>query len=195
MADAQHLPHGRRQAGDRHLNFHETRDNLLDDALVVFTAGRAPFFITGPWSLDPVRESGVPFVVESVPGFESVPGSRSQALVTAQGLLVSAFARNAAAAQQYLSTTAMTTEVMSALATPGGLVPAWKQSYATAAADPVVKGFGTYADASVPTPNLAEMDHVWLPLSQAQIDVMSGDDPARTMRLAGRRIQAAIDAD
>ncbi len=28
MADAQHLPHGRRQAGDRHLNFHETRDNL-----------------------------------------------------------------------------------------------------------------------------------------------------------------------
>ena len=29
LADAQHLPQGRRQAGDRHLNFHETRDNLL----------------------------------------------------------------------------------------------------------------------------------------------------------------------
>ena len=28
MADAQHLPHGRRQAGDRHLKFYETRDNL-----------------------------------------------------------------------------------------------------------------------------------------------------------------------
>lgn len=28
MADAQHLPQGRHQAGDRHLNFHETRDNL-----------------------------------------------------------------------------------------------------------------------------------------------------------------------
>ncbi len=28
LADAQHLPQGRRQAGDRHLNFHETRDNL-----------------------------------------------------------------------------------------------------------------------------------------------------------------------
>jgi hypothetical protein len=26
LADAQHLPHGRRQAGDRHLNFHETRE-------------------------------------------------------------------------------------------------------------------------------------------------------------------------
>ncbi|MGI8867405.1 MAG: hypothetical protein ACR2F6_00755 [Mycobacteriales bacterium] len=28
MAVAQHLPQGRHQAGDRHLNFHETRDNL-----------------------------------------------------------------------------------------------------------------------------------------------------------------------
>ena len=28
MADAQHLPQGRCQAGDRHLKFHETRDNL-----------------------------------------------------------------------------------------------------------------------------------------------------------------------
>ncbi len=29
MADAQHLPQGRRQAGDRHLKFNETRDNLV----------------------------------------------------------------------------------------------------------------------------------------------------------------------
>jgi hypothetical protein len=28
LVDAQHLPHGRRQVGDRHLKFHETRDNL-----------------------------------------------------------------------------------------------------------------------------------------------------------------------
>ena len=28
LADAQHLPHGRRQVGDRHLKFHESRDNL-----------------------------------------------------------------------------------------------------------------------------------------------------------------------
>ena len=29
MADAQHRPQGRHQAGDRHLKFHETRDNLV----------------------------------------------------------------------------------------------------------------------------------------------------------------------
>jgi hypothetical protein len=30
LAVAQHLPQGRHQAGDRHLNFHETRDNLSE---------------------------------------------------------------------------------------------------------------------------------------------------------------------
>jgi hypothetical protein len=30
LADAQHLPHGRSRAGDRHLKFYETRDNLLE---------------------------------------------------------------------------------------------------------------------------------------------------------------------
>ena len=33
MADARHLPHGRSRAGDRHLNFYETRDNLRDRVL------------------------------------------------------------------------------------------------------------------------------------------------------------------
>ncbi len=83
-----------------------------------------------------MRQSGVPFVVEAVPGFDSVLASRSQAMVTSQGLLQSAFARNAAGAQEYLATTAMTTEVMSALAAPGGLAPAWVDSYAIAAPTP-----------------------------------------------------------
>ena len=30
LADARHLPHGRSRAGDRHLKFYETRDNLPD---------------------------------------------------------------------------------------------------------------------------------------------------------------------
>ena len=37
MAVAQHLPQGRHQAGDRHLNFHETRDNLVVNAARFFS--------------------------------------------------------------------------------------------------------------------------------------------------------------
>jgi maltose-binding protein MalE len=115
-------------------------------------------------------------------------------MVTSQGLLQSAFARNAAGAQEYLATTAMTTGVMSDLAAPGGLAPAWVDSYAVAASDPVIKGFGTYADTSAPMPNLAEMDQVWPSLSRAQVDVMSGANPTKTMKAAGSEIQSAIDA-
>jgi maltose-binding protein MalE len=171
-----------------------SKDTTLDGALTAFTSGRSPYLISGPWSVETVRQSGVPFVVESIPGFDSVLASRSQAMVTTQGLLQSAFARNPAGAQQYLATTAMTTEVMGALAAPGGLAPAWVDSYSIAASDPVIKGFGDYADSSAPMPNLTEMDQVWPALSQAEVDVMSGADPARTMKAAGREIQDAIDA-
>ena len=115
-------------------------------------------------------------------------------MVSSQGLLQSAFARNAAGAAQYLSTTAMTTEVMTALASPGGLGPAWNASYELAASDPIIAGFGQYADASTPMPNLAQMSMVWPVLSRAEVAVMSGKDPAKTMKAAGREIQAAIDA-
>jgi arabinogalactan oligomer/maltooligosaccharide transport system substrate-binding protein len=169
-------------------------DATLDSALTAFTSGRAPYLISGPWSVDAVRQAGIPFVVEAIPGFDSVLASRAQAMVTSQGLLQSAFARNTAGAQQYLATTAMTTGVMSALAAPGGLTPAWLDSYAAVSSDPVIKGFGAYADTSAPMPNLTEMDQVWPALSQAQVDVMSGEDPTRTMKAAGREIQSAIDA-
>lgn len=168
------------------------KGTTLDEALTAFTAGRSPYLVSGPWSLEAVRASGVPFVVEEIPGFDEVLASRAHALVTSQGLFQSAFARNAAAAQEYLAITAMTTEVMSALAAPGDLAPAWTESFATA--DPLIKGFGDYADISDPIPNLAEMDLVWPALSQAQVAVMSGDDPTRTMRAAGREIQDGIDA-
>ena len=41
MADAQHLPQGRRQAGDRNLKFHETRDNLVNTCRCELAMGLA----------------------------------------------------------------------------------------------------------------------------------------------------------
>ncbi|MGB7979998.1 MAG: extracellular solute-binding protein [Candidatus Nanopelagicales bacterium] len=170
-------------------------DTTADEALSSFTDGRSPFLIAGPPAVQPVRASGVAFTVESVPGFDGLPGSRSQALVSSLGLMQSAFARNAPGASQYLNSTLMTAATMTALAAPRGLGPAWTEAYTTAAAaDPVIKGFGDYADASVPTPNLAEADAVWQRLGRAQLDVMAGAKPSATMQTAGREIQAAIDA-
>jgi arabinogalactan oligomer/maltooligosaccharide transport system substrate-binding protein len=164
------------------------------DAVDAFTAGRAAYLISGPWAVEPARAADVPFTVEPIPGFASTTRPLSQSLVSARGFLLSAFSRNAAAAQEFLTATAMTTQTMDALAATGDQIPAWSETYEAAAADPVVKAFGDFADASVPTPNLAVMDDVWVELGAAQVDVMTGAPPARTMRAAGERVEAAIDA-
>lgn len=166
----------------------------LGDAIDAFTAGRAPYFISGPWAVQPVRDAGIPYVVEAIPGFAATTRPLTQSLVTSKGLMLSAFARDAAAAQEFLTTTAMSTATMDALHAATGEVPAWAASFSVAAADPAVKAFGDFADASVPTPNLAVMADTWVALSQAQVDVMGAAGPARTMRSAGDEIRAAIDA-
>jgi hypothetical protein len=43
LADARHLPHGRSQAGDRHLNFNERGDNLQCVATFSLAGGRSPY--------------------------------------------------------------------------------------------------------------------------------------------------------
>jgi arabinogalactan oligomer/maltooligosaccharide transport system substrate-binding protein len=169
-------------------------DLTAGDATDMFTAGRAAYLVAGPWAVAPVREAGVEFVVEKIPGFASTTRPLSQSLVTAHGLLLSAFARNAQAAREFLTGTVMTTQTMDALFAAGGQVPAWAESYDAAADDPIISGFGTVADASVPIPNLSVMDAVWPALSSAEVQVVGGAPAARTMRAAGAEVQAAIDA-
>ncbi len=166
----------------------------LDEALDAFTSGHAAYFISGPWSIAPAQDAGIPVAVSAVPGFTDNPDNSASALVSSTGLLLSAFAANPEGAQQFLTETAMSTGFMTALAaSTDHLVPAWLENFqAVAADDPLIKGFGDFADASVPYPNLPEFDDVMPALSQAQLDVMDGDDPQKTMTQAGKDIEDAM---
>ena len=55
MADAQHLPQGRHQAGDRHLKFHEDRDNLPAAALGIGRTTADELVRTGRWPTPVLR--------------------------------------------------------------------------------------------------------------------------------------------
>jgi arabinogalactan oligomer/maltooligosaccharide transport system substrate-binding protein len=169
-------------------------DVTVGEATEAFAAGRAAYLISGPWAVGTAKEAGIPLSVEAIPGFASTTRPLTQSLVTAHGFLLSAFARDGDAAQEFLTRTVMTTPTMDALFGAGGQVPAWSDSFAGASIDPVIRAFGEFADASVPTPNLAVMSEVWVELGAAQVEVMTGAPPTRTMRAAGEQIQAAIDA-
>ncbi len=174
-------------------------DLAIAEALEAFVEGRSPYLIGGPWSVEPAQKAGVPFTVEAVPDSEDAITSRSQALVSVTGLLVSAFARNAGGAADFLESAVMTTDFMDAtyaetLAAGTLAPPAWEASYETAASDPIVKAFGDYARLSTATPNLAVMADVWVILSQAELDVMKGAKPKATMVASGEDVQDAVDA-
>lgn len=169
-------------------------DLTLEQSITAFAEGRTAYLIAGPDAVAPAQAAGVPFVVEAIPGFASTTRPLSQSLVTADGYMLSAFARGATQARDFLARTAMTTRAMDTLYAAGRQVPAWTASYATASSDAVIKGFGKVADASVPNPNLAVMDQVWQILDAAEVEVLGGAPAKATMRAAGDEVQAAVDA-
>src|SRR5271154_1128965 len=62
--NARHLPHGRSRAGDRHLNFYETRDNLgyRDEDGFLFVADRIKdMIISGGENIYPAEIEGLLF--------------------------------------------------------------------------------------------------------------------------------------
>lgn len=164
-----------------------------EDALAAFTQGRSPYLVSGPSAVTPALEAGIPLSVEAIPDLEGGSAAPAQVLVTATGLMSSQFARNPSGAAEFLRRTVMTTQFMDATVAATGAPAAWEATYQKGT-DPAARTFGEVARASVPTPNLAVMDALWSALSQAQLDVMLGRDPDSTMRNAGGRIQAAIDA-
>lgn len=170
-------------------------DVTLVDATSAFAQGRTPFLIAGQAAAKAAAAAGVTFSVEAVPGFASTSQPLSRSLVSSQGYLLSAFARDAAAARDFLDRAAMTTQAMDDLEAASELPPAWSTSYAKAsAANPIVRGFGSVADVSDPAPNLAIMDQVWPILDQAELDVLDGDSPKSTMTEAGEQIQGIVDS-
>ncbi len=170
-------------------------DVTLVDATTAFAERRSAYLIAGQAAARAATTAGVPFSVEPVPGFASTSQPLSRSLVSSQGYQLSAFARDAAAAKDFLSRIAMTTQAMDDLGAASELPPAWATSYAKAAAsNPVVRGFGSVADASDPAPNLAVMDQVWPILDQAELDLLDGASPKSTMTDAGAQIQAIVDS-
>ncbi|PZU33200.1 MAG: hypothetical protein DI576_07555 [Actinomyces sp.] len=43
-----------------------------DNATDLFTTGRTPYLISGPWSLSGVKEAGIDYAIAKIPGFEGM---------------------------------------------------------------------------------------------------------------------------
>jgi arabinogalactan oligomer / maltooligosaccharide transport system substrate-binding protein len=141
-------------------------DALLD-------AGKVPFYITGPWSIDKAKKANIKYVISPLPSLTN--GGKMQPFLGIQMFYVSAKAKNAAFAQEFVTQYVPREDVQLALFAAGHRPPVLTSAYAKAAAsDPDVTAWYEAGKGGQAMPNIPAMNSVWGPLGQAEADVIAG---------------------
>ena len=120
----------------------------------LFETGQIPFLMAGPWALDRIRASGVPYAVAPAFPDDGVP------FLGVQGFLVNAFSDNALLAQSFLTEFVATDDTMQKLYETG-LRPSALKSVLATTDDADLKAMGEAGVNAMPMPNIPEMGSVW----------------------------------
>ena len=160
-----------------------------DNSIALFTEGKAAFLVSGPWALGDIKESGIPYAVQPIPGFEG--GEPARPFMGAQAFMVASGAKNPAFAQEFISSTVNTEDAMMTLFELTNLPPSMT-SVQESVQDDDIALFAEAANAGDPMPAIPEMAAVWEPLGKAYAAIVGGAEPEKTMKQAGDQIASAI---
>jgi arabinogalactan oligomer/maltooligosaccharide transport system substrate-binding protein len=143
------------------------------NADALFDAGKVPYFITGPWSIDKAKKANIKYAISPLPSLTN--GGPMQPFLGVQMFYVSAKAKNAAFAQEFVTKYVPREDVQMSLFAAGHRPPALTSAYAKAvASDPDVKAWFDAGKGGQAMPNIPAMNSVWGPLGQAAADVIAG---------------------
>ena len=148
-----------------------------DTTHVLFESGEIPFLMAGPWALDRIRESGVPFAITNFPD-----GGRPFAGI--QGFMVNAFSDNVLLAQAFLTEFVATESTMQALLDAGNRPSAF-QSINDALDDADLKAFGDAGADAILMPAIPEMGAVWGSWGDAFTLIVQGEQTAEEALTTG----------
>jgi arabinogalactan oligomer/maltooligosaccharide transport system substrate-binding protein len=157
-----------------------------------FVAGKAPFFLTGPWNVPAAEEAGINLAVDPIP---SAGGQAAQPFAGVQGFFLSSESENKLAATEFLVNYIGSEEVQTALYEVGGRTPALTAAYEAAVAnDPITAGFGAVGADAVPMPSIPEMGAVWEFWGVTETAIINGaGDPVELWNKMASDIQGAIE--
>lgn len=142
-----------------------------DTAHLQFETGEVPFLMAGPWALDRLRESGVPYAITTFPAAEQV----GQSFLGVQGFAVNALSENVLLAQTFLTEFVATEEVMQQLASAGNRPSAY---VSVTSDDPDIAALGESGVDAVPMPAIPEMGSVWGSWGDAFTLIINGEQTA-----------------
>jgi maltose-binding protein MalE len=120
----------------------------------LFETGKIPFLMAGPWALDRIRASKVPYAVAPFFPDNGAP------FTGVQGFCVNPFSKNQLLAQTFLTEFVATDDFMQKLA-DAGLRPSAFKSVLDKMTDPDLKAMGQAGVNAMPMPNIPEMGSVW----------------------------------
>ncbi len=162
-----------------------------DIAKAQFYAGKAPYFLTGPWNTADAKAKGITYAIDPLP---KAGDSDAQPFVTVQGFVMSAKTTNSVATQKFLVEYIGSEQVQTALYKAGNRAPANNAAYEAAQSDADVAAFGEVGASGVPMPNIPQMTSVWEGWGQAQAQIIGqkASDPAKTWESMVTAINARI---
>jgi maltose-binding protein MalE len=157
-----------------------------DTAHLQFETGEVPFLMAGPWALDRIRESGVPYAIA---GFPSAT-QQGFPFLGVWGFTVNNLSDNVLLAQTFLTEVLATPEAMQVLADGSNRPSAWLTIESD---DPDLIAFGEAAESAQYMPAIPEMGSVWGSWADAFTLLINGEqEPADALANAGTQIRELI---
>ncbi|MCW2738466.1 maltose ABC transporter substrate-binding protein [Nocardioides sp.] len=163
-----------------------------DNAIALFTDGKTPFLVEGPWQLTTIDDSDINYEVSAVPGFEGM--DPASPFITVDAAYVASGGKNKTLAQEFVTNYWSRADVGAQLFEATKNVPANKDTLAQIEGDnPAVAAVSAAgAENGQIMPSIPEMAAVWDPLGKAEAAVIGGADPQATIDSAAKAIQAAM---
>lgn len=151
----------------------------------VFETGKAPFIMAGPWALDRIRESGVPYAITNFP-------SGGYPFAGTQGFFINAQSENVLLAQAFLNEFIANEDTMIKLYEVGGRPPAYLPALEKID-DPDIKAFAEAGENAVMMPAIPAMGSVWGSWNDAVVLARDAkQEPEAALKDAGTKIRNLI---
>lgn len=162
-----------------------------------FAAGKAPFWITGPWDLNSIVALPFGYRITTVPSM--VQSKATSPLLGMKGFMVTVFAQAhqmKRVADRFLTEGIARAGVQAAFATAARRMPANRKA-ASGVTDLRLRAFGSAGNSGVAIPNVPQMQDVWGPLGSAWLVTTKGAGataPVPAFTEAQAKVVAAIAA-
>lgn len=155
----------------------------------LFETGQVPFIMAGPWALDRIRESKIPYAVTNFPEGPAGPGAP---FAGTQGFFINAQSENVLLAQAFLTEFVATEDTMQALfdagKRPSAYLPVLEKT-----SDPDLLAMGQAGSDATMMPAIPAMGSVWGNWNDSIVLVRDGKQEAEAaLKDGAAKVRALI---